>query len=232
MSRLFQDGMRLLLREIAGGTPPEGGWLPRVVDLAHRLDASSGTAREIIRALEERGVVAVRHGRGARVLPVEEWDVLDPEVLAALLERREGREVVDEALECRRLLEGEAAALAARRIDPAGARTLTEAFERMRAAASDERTPGQLADAATSFREAVATRAGNRPMRRMLSPLAAVDAAAITRLNRAGRNRLVERYEALLSAVCAGDADAARAAVEADVAAIARAVAGPARQAG
>jgi DNA-binding FadR family transcriptional regulator len=82
VARLHRGILRTLLGRIAAGDPPAGTNLPREVDLAADLDASRGVVREVIRALEERGVVRVTHGHGARVEPLARWDVLDPEVLA------------------------------------------------------------------------------------------------------------------------------------------------------
>jgi GntR family transcriptional repressor for pyruvate dehydrogenase complex len=171
----------------------------------------------------------VRHGRGARVLPLEAWDLLDERVLAALLAGGRADAVVREALECRRLLEGEAAAEAARRIRPDGARELTEALARLRESV-DERAAGDLAAEAAAFRAVLARLSGNRPLGRMLAPLDAVSAAVVRDLPRNGRRKLVERYDRILSAVCAGDAEGAREAVEADVAATAEAVAASGRR--
>ncbi len=224
--------MTALVEDIARGRIAPGDWLPREVDLAGRFGVSRGVARETIRALEERGVVAVRHGRGARVLPLEDWDLLDERVLGALLAGGRAEEVIREALECRRLLEGEAAAEAARRIRPDGARELTEALAHLRAAADEPRAADDLAAAAAAFRAVLARLSGNRPLGRMLAPLDAVSAAVVRELPRSGRRGLVERYEKILSAVCAGDADGAREAVEADVAATAAAVAPTGRRRG
>src|SRR5918997_672060 len=126
MTRLHRDHMRALLDEIVRGTISEGEWLAKEGDLAQRFHVSRGVARETIRALEERGVVAVRHGRGARVRPVADWDLLDEDVLGALIDGGRATDVIAEALECRRLLEREAAASAAARLRPDEARTLTE----------------------------------------------------------------------------------------------------------
>src|SRR5688572_20846564 len=150
MTRLHRDHMRALIDEILRGRFGEGEWLPREVDLADRFGVSRGVARETIRALEERGVVAVRHGRGARVRPVEDWDLLDERVLAALQASGRASEVVREALECRRLLESEAAAQAALRIGAAGARELTEALAEVRSSIEDRRS--DPAEAVAAFR--------------------------------------------------------------------------------
>jgi DNA-binding FadR family transcriptional regulator len=215
----------VLLRDIAGGRYPEGDWLPREVDLATRFDTSRGTAREAIRALEERHVVAVRHGRGARVRPIRDWDLLDPEVLGALVTAGKVEDVIAEALDCRRLLEGEAAARAARQAGRDGIRELTEAFGRLRAAAEAKPVdPGDVADATAAFRHVLVRCSGNRPLARMLEPLEPVNAASLRGLTRRGASELVSRYERILSAVCDSDPDAARAAVEADIDATAAAL--------
>jgi DNA-binding FadR family transcriptional regulator len=52
--------------------------LPREVDLAAEFEVSRGVARETIRAMEERGLVSVKHGKGATI-EADDWDVFDPE---------------------------------------------------------------------------------------------------------------------------------------------------------
>jgi DNA-binding FadR family transcriptional regulator len=61
--------MAELIARVAAGAYPAGAMLPKEELLAAELDVSRGVVRECIRALEERGVVRVRHGRGATVLP-------------------------------------------------------------------------------------------------------------------------------------------------------------------
>ena len=123
MSRLHTGAMRVLIGEIASGRWKEGDLLPREVDLAARFGVSRNVARECNRGLEERGLVFVRHGRGARVRPEREWNRFDSDVLAALLAGPRAADVIGEYLECRRILEVEAAGLAAERAgDADGAR--------------------------------------------------------------------------------------------------------------
>jgi DNA-binding FadR family transcriptional regulator len=224
VTRLHESTMRALVEDIARGRIAPGEWLPREVDIARQFDVSRGVARETIRALEERSVVAVRHGRGARVRPLEEWDLLDERVLAALEASGRADEVVREALECRRLLESEAAAQAAARIRPEGARELTEALARLRATVEEPRAGSDPANAVADFRGVVARLSGNRPLGRMLFPLDAVDAATVRGLDRSGLDELLARHERILSAISAGDDGAAREAVHADVEAMAEAV--------
>src|ERR687895_2347585 len=128
MSRLHRDAMRVLIGEITSGGLAEGDRLPREQDLAAQFGVSRGVARECVRSLEERGLITVKHGRGATVAPSSQWDVFDPDVLAALLAGARGREVLLEYIECRRILEVEAAALAAERAGETEVRELAGAF--------------------------------------------------------------------------------------------------------
>src|SRR5687767_9257026 len=128
MPRLHRQVMNLLLGEIAGGALAAGDVLPREADLAAEHGVSRDVIRECMRGLEERGIVRVKHGRGATVLPASQWDTFDPDVLSAMLERSDNAAVLDEYLECRSILEVEAAGLAAERASAADLETLHEAF--------------------------------------------------------------------------------------------------------
>src|SRR3954468_12779564 len=110
--RLHEHLMRVLIADIVGSQVMPGEALPRETDLAAQFGVSRGVARECVRGLEERGLVTVKHGRGATVLDSARWRVLDPDVLRALLASSRGTEVLAEYLECRRILEIEAAGLA------------------------------------------------------------------------------------------------------------------------
>jgi GntR family transcriptional repressor for pyruvate dehydrogenase complex len=123
--------MRILIADIVSGVRPAGDMLPREVDLAAEFDVSRGVARETIRAMEERGLISVKHGKGATVNEPDEWDVFDPDVLAATLGSERGSEVLAEYLECRRILEVEAAGMAAERATKRDIEELTAALRRM-----------------------------------------------------------------------------------------------------
>ena len=94
MARKHRDVMRLLIAEIVSGRRAVGDMLPKEVDLADEFEVSRGVARETIRALEERGLIKVRHGKGASVNEPDRWDVIDPDVLAATLESRSSGDVL------------------------------------------------------------------------------------------------------------------------------------------
>jgi DNA-binding FadR family transcriptional regulator len=125
-----------LIGEIVGGVRAPGEALPREAALAEQFGVSRGITREVMRALEERGLVNVKHGIGSSVAPRERWDTLDPLVLAALLPSDRGPAVLMEFLETRRIIEVEAAGLAAERATDEDLTRLDEAYTALEDAAA------------------------------------------------------------------------------------------------
>jgi GntR family transcriptional repressor for pyruvate dehydrogenase complex len=228
MSRLHTGAMRVIIGEIASGRWPEGELLPRELDLAARFGVSRNVARECVRGLEERGLVSVRHGRGARVRPEREWDRFDSDVLAALLGGPRAAGVIGEYLECRRILEVEAAGLAAERADEEALDALTAAFERMRLTAEGARdNPAGEAlyrEADVAFHRAVVHAAGNPVLGRMTEPIHKALSETFAALARPKMRfeRGLPEHERILAAVRAGDADRAREAMRAHLVTVER----------
>jgi DNA-binding FadR family transcriptional regulator len=159
--------MRILIAEIVAGTRPAGDMLPKEVDLAAEFDVSRGVARETIRALEERGLIAVKHGRGATVNEPEDWDVFDPDVLAATLDSERGSEVLAEYVECRRILEVEAAGIAAARATKRDIDQLTAALRRMEettARPESQAAEERFHEADIAFHQTLIAATGNRAL--------------------------------------------------------------------
>jgi DNA-binding FadR family transcriptional regulator len=167
MARLHRDVMRILITDIVTGAREAGDKLPREVDLAEQFDVSRGVARETIRALEERGLVSVKHGKGATVSDGSSWDVFDPDVLGVMLEGERSNEILAHYLECRRVLEVEAAGLAAERGRKKDVERIDAAMRRMEA--SVDRPPSQAAErlfheADIAFHQALVGATGNRAL--------------------------------------------------------------------
>jgi DNA-binding FadR family transcriptional regulator len=218
--------MRVLIGEITMGSFQEGDQLPREEDLAGQFGVSRGVARECIRGLEERGMVAVKHGRGATVTPSRDWDMFDADVLSALLAGPEGPAVLGEQLECRRILEVEAAALAAERASDEQLELLTASFRMMTVSAERaQRNPvaeGLYHEADIAFHRAIVDTAGNRTLGRMTEPIHRALSAALRRLSRPQHRfeRGLPEHERILSAIRARDPDEARAAMRSHLATI------------
>ncbi len=221
MSRLHENVMRVLLGDIVSGRVGVGGWLPREADLAGQFGVSRGVARECVRGLEERGIVAVKHGRGATVRPEERWNVLDPDVLGALLDSGRGAAILGEYLESRRILEIAAAGLAAERADQAHLTALSDAFDRMAAAAVraiDSPAAEELYhEADIAFHRALIDAAGNRALGSMTEPIHRALITARRPLARpdARLDRSLPEHQRILAAVAQADPEAAREAMRA-----------------
>src|SRR6266542_938513 len=100
MARKHRDVMRIRIADIVSGARPAADTLPPEVDLA------------------------------AAINEPDDWEVFDPDVLAATLASERGSEVLAEYLECRRILEVEAAGLAAERATKRDVEQLTAALRR------------------------------------------------------------------------------------------------------
>ncbi|SDQ13181.1 FadR/GntR family transcriptional regulator [Leucobacter chromiiresistens] len=117
---LAEQAAALLHERIRAGEWPIGGKLPGETTLAPQLGVGRSTAREAIRILAGRGILATRQGAGVFVVAAEA-----PEGWGAVLQRAG----IAAVLEARTAIEVEAAALAARRRTAAELETLRIALE-------------------------------------------------------------------------------------------------------
>jgi DNA-binding FadR family transcriptional regulator len=215
MARKHRDVMRILTADIVSGVRPAGDMLPREVDLASEFDVSRGVARETIRAMEERGLISVKHGKGATINEPADWDVFDPDVLAATLDSERGSEVLAEYLECRRILEVEAAGMAAERAAKRDVANLVAAMERMEETAA--RPPSQAAEerfheADIAFHQALIAATGNRALGGLVERIHSALLLARFPLARPDYREEIAlpEHRRILEAVAAGDGPGAR----------------------
>jgi DNA-binding FadR family transcriptional regulator len=219
MSRLHREAMRVLIGEITSGAIAEGDRLPREQDLAAQFSVSRGVARECVRSLEERGLIRVKHGRGATVAPSSQWDVFDPDVLSSLLAGERGVEILLEYIECRRILEVEAAGLAAERAGEAGVQALAAAYAEMTSAAERARVNPAAEhlyqEADVAFHRAIVEATHNRALARMTVPIHRALSTIFAPLARPEYRfeRGLPEHERILQAIQRGDSEAARSAM-------------------
>src|SRR6266700_1902139 len=125
------DAIETIHELIASGEWGPGTRLPRESDLAARLGLSRNSLREAVRALSLARVLEVRQGDGTYVSSLEPGELLEPTLSATRL--LQGRTVL-ELFEVRRMLEPEAAAMAAQRADEDDLAALRRELDRMVAA--------------------------------------------------------------------------------------------------
>jgi GntR family transcriptional repressor for pyruvate dehydrogenase complex len=216
MTPLHREVLPVLIGDITGGRFAAGDKLPSLEQLKAQFGVSTGVIRECQRALAERGLLSVHHGRRAIVRPEDEWDVFDPDVLAALVRSDRGAHVLGEYLESRRILEVEAAGLAAERAAPGAVQWIADAFAAMREAAERARTNPAAEPlyekADIDFHRAIIRAAGNRPLARMAEPVHRALSTTFATLARpeARFERSLPEHARILDAISAGDAPAAR----------------------
>jgi GntR family transcriptional repressor for pyruvate dehydrogenase complex len=205
-----------VIGDIVNGELEPGQPLPRETDLAEQFRISRGTAREVIRSLEERGLISVKHGRGATVNERERWDTLDPDVLAALLSGPASAETLADFLESRRVLEIEAAGMAAERADAQDLERLTAALEAMRdAAARAERNPAverEYHEADIAFHRALIQATKNSTLVSLTGKIhaATLEARFPTARPMLRGTRTLPEHERIMKAVAKGNGSAAR----------------------
>lgn len=221
-ARLHQQRTSEVLERIAAGQYRPGERLPTEMDLARELEVSRGVVRELLRRLEDRGVITIQHGRGARVQPISAWNVLDAEVLRALMPTPASISLLTHYLECRRILETEAAALAAVRASSHDLSDMADAFARMtecaeaaEAAGSDE-TEERFHEADIAFHGAIFRASGNQVLPHVVEPIQRAMATLRPQLALHPEHRLrktLPEHKAILAAIADHDPDRARSAM-------------------
>ncbi|MDX1555875.1 MAG: FadR/GntR family transcriptional regulator [Xanthomonadales bacterium] len=147
-----------MMHMIRSGEYPVGGRLPPERELAERFDVSRPTIREAIIALETLGMVQVKTGSGVYVLK----------------RTGDGRDRYEhvsafELTETRALVEGEAAALAAKMITDEELEVLEQTLVDM----AEENATGDLAagDADRDFHQVIAKATRNRMIEELIDEL-------------------------------------------------------------
>lgn len=125
-------------RRIVSGAVAPGAQLPNESDLAVEFGVSKTVVREAIRGLAAKGLVAARPKLGTRVLELDRWQTLDPDVLLWRVASGANDEFLSDLDEFRAAVEPMTARLAAMRADGKDLASLQDAFARMSAAADDD----------------------------------------------------------------------------------------------
>ncbi|EJL27190.1 transcriptional regulator [Caulobacter sp. AP07] len=203
--KLRQQIANAIAVSIRDGPYVLGQRLPSERDLAEDYKVSRPTIREAMIILEARGLVEARHGAGVYVADAPRPEVSAPELEVSAFE----------LVEARRLIEGDACALAAAVLTDEQVEELTAILHDM----AEEHDFGALADLADRrFHVAIAKATGNSVLVAMVENLWDLRYKPSSRdmLERAGRVRarpLVDDHQDILDALKARDPVAARAAM-------------------
>jgi GntR family transcriptional regulator, transcriptional repressor for pyruvate dehydrogenase complex len=207
-SSVTDDAIEKIGELIASGEWGPGTRLPREADLALQLGLSRNSLREAVRALSLARVLEVRQGDGTYVSSLEPGELLEPTTFATQL--LHGRTVL-ELFEVRRMLEPEAAAMAALRADDETKEDLRRELDRMGAAGDHVE---EFVEADAAFHEVLGRAPGNAVLRSLLRSLSTRTVRARLWHGMADRMALDKaraEHTSIYDAIVAGNADLARA---------------------
>jgi DNA-binding FadR family transcriptional regulator len=117
--------------QIASGVIRPGDILDGEIAASGMLNVSRTAYREAVRILSAKGLVTSRPKVGTRVSPREQWHLLDPDVLGWIFGAKPDESLLDGLFELRRIIEPEAASLAAQRRTEAHVETMRASLEDM-----------------------------------------------------------------------------------------------------
>lgn len=130
---------RAIVSSILLGRFNPGDPLPSAGDLAKEFEVSRPVVGEALKIVGTLGMVVSRQGRYSRVADREAWHDLAPDVLAARLDVGALDDILTDSLELRRVIETEAAGLAAERATEEDLAALRREYEALgRATASTD----------------------------------------------------------------------------------------------
>ena len=183
----------------------DGVPFPRELELSEMYDAARTVTREAVKMLVSKGLLSSRRRRGIVVNPEDHWNLLDPDVMRWMLERKFSLELLVEFTETRLSIEPSAAALAAGRATTEQRAAIETAIHRMLAAERGEDDP-LTSDIA--FHIAVLDASGNRFFRQMREMIETSLRISIRKTNDLKGVRLASAldHKQVADAILAGDA--------------------------
>lgn len=207
-----------LVTAIVTGEVAPGDVLPPEGALSEQFAVSRTVIRESVKRVQEKGLVTVSQGRGTVVNAPSMWNVLDPDVLSALVDHDETLEVLDELAIVRGSLEATMARATASRQNPERTAELRAAFERSAANLGDI-SAYNAADAA--FHDVVMEQSGIRlaaNITRIMFTRARESKRFTGTTTRDAAHIALEEHRAILEAIVAGDRELAATAMREHIA--------------
>jgi len=127
----------LLGAAIVGGRYAAGASMPPEPALGEELGVSRTVVREAVKSLVAKGLVSTGPKVGTRVLPAEQWNWFDPDVIIWQSQAGLTREFLRDLQELRRVVEPAAVRMAAERATPADIAAIEDAFAGMKSAVEE-----------------------------------------------------------------------------------------------
>jgi DNA-binding FadR family transcriptional regulator len=129
--KLYQYVIEELGLRIIRDVYPPGTTLPNEDALCGELGVSRGVLREATKILIQKGLIESRPRTGTVVCPHDSWNLFDPDVLIWKSQIEDKSEFLKNIMEVRRIIESEAARLAAERATPEDVERIRSIHEEM-----------------------------------------------------------------------------------------------------
>ncbi|KMT67069.1 FadR/GntR family transcriptional regulator [Catenovulum maritimum] len=118
-------------KSIVSGTYDQSGGLPTEAVLCSEFGISRSAMREAIKMLSAKGMIISRPRQGIRILPQDQWNIFDRDVLKWILDSKPSLTLLKEFLQVRLAIEPEAASLAAQHATPELIQQIKHAMRRL-----------------------------------------------------------------------------------------------------
>ena len=169
VATLTQQVAQELGKRVVGGDYLPGDALPSEADLSADRQVSRTVVREALKVLAAKGLIRSRPRVGPVVQPRHSWERLDSDVLAwSTQDGEQLKAFLDQLTEVRRIIEPDAARLAATRATPEELRHIETTFSAMEDAVGD---PSAFLTHDLAFHEAIITAAHNEVLLGLLLTL-------------------------------------------------------------
>lgn len=208
-SKIYEQIVDQIGQLVAEGHLKPGDRLPSERELVDRFKVSRASIREAISALEMMGLIEVRSGEGTYIRQVNMDSVVAPLAWMLFIDKDSDRELY----EARKILEVQAAGLAAQRAEDDEHNEMFEALEIMRLDLANNRL-GEDAD--LSFHYAIAKGTHNKILIRLMSTISDTMRKALqtsrSKLyeDKTSPERLYNEHYAIYEAIKDHDAEKAR----------------------
>jgi len=194
---------------IVSGRYKPGFVLENEIEASERLKVSRTAYREAVRILSAKGLLHSRPKIGTRVAAPENWHLLDPDVLQWIFANNPDDTLLSNLFELRKIVEPQAAALAASRRTREHVKALREALKQMEV---NTLTTEAGRDADREFHSILLRASGNAFLASLTSGIAA--AVAWTTVFKHRKNRLsrdsIPDHQRVFAAIEAKDPQAAQ----------------------
>ena len=196
-------------KQIAQGEFEPGSALPSEADLCARFDTSRNVMREVIKVLSTKRLIDAQRHRGLFVMPSEQWNYLDADVLEWTLEKGANQALISSLIEVRSLIEPTISRWAAERATAVDLVAIEASYNDMVASRNN---PPAFQEADINFHNAILLATHNVVIQQLSGAISALQRAIFEytfRTEEEHMNRTIRVHHELFEAIRCKNAKAA-----------------------